>query len=134
MVTKIVLPPGLMVVKKPGRKAKEAKVKDPVMVKRGKHARRKGHGFERDIASMLRLVGFPQACRNLEYQGGEGYDIDNAGIYDIQCKRGKKYCNASVIKEVPKREGRIQVLITKADKLEALAVMPFEHFLEIMKK
>lgn len=132
MGVKIVLPPGVIVSKrKPGPKPVVVK---PERVRSGKRARRKGHGFEREIAIELRKAGFPQACRHLEYQQGAGYDIDNAGVYDIQCKRNKRYQNASVIKEVPYREGRVRVLVTRADKMETLVVIPFDHFLEIMKK
>lgn len=141
MRTKIPVPAGLIINTGhvshqsiiPSKKLK--KIKDDAKSKRGKMSRTKGHGFEREVARMLRENGYPQARRHLEYQEGAGIDIEGAGVYDIQCKRGRKYASCTVLEaEIPKTEGRVQVLITRADKEIALAVMPLSHFLEIMKK
>ncbi len=42
----------------------------------GKAARRKGIAFERDVTNILKSLGFPEAERNLEYQGKHsGHDV-----------------------------------------------------------
>ena len=130
------LPAGLILAKDapPAPKKGKGRPKKKTPQERGRHARRKGHGFEREVAKMFREHGFLQARRNLEYQAGLGVDIDGTGIYDAQLKRGKFYANPSLIKEVPYKEGRVPLLITKADGQGVLVVMPMEHFLEIMKK
>lgn len=98
----------------------------------GKMSRTKGHGFERLIAQMLRVV-FPKAVRQLEYQEGLGVDLANTGIYDIQCKRYAKYVSISKIEEVPAKDGRVPVLITKGDNKPIMAVLPLEHLIELIK-
>jgi hypothetical protein len=100
----------------------------------GRSSRRKGHAFERQVARELRGVGYAQACRNLEYQQGQGIDIANVGIYDIQCKRKKTSIPMSDINEVPRSVGRVPVLVAKSDNCDVMAVMPFKHFLQLIKK
>lgn len=102
----------------------------------GKLSRTKGHSFERWVANKFKKI-FPQARRHLEYQMGEafGVDIANVGDYRVQCKRGKKYSSVSAIKEIQicPIEGGIPVLVTKGDNVEPLCVLPFEHFLHLVK-
>lgn len=101
----------------------------------GRGCRAKGHSFERWTAIEFQKV-FPEAKRHLEYQASEaqGIDIDNTGIYKVQCKRGKKYSNPSAIEEIIicPIEGGIPVLVTKGDNKEPLACIPFSHFLELL--
>jgi hypothetical protein len=116
----------MSVIKKKKRSAKNI----------GKLARRKGHGFEREVAAQLRLV-FPGARRHLEYQDAEanGIDLVNTGHYKIQCKRGRKYASLSAIKEVQCEEmlGDVPVLITQGDNEPALVVIPMIEFLRLLK-
>lgn len=103
----------------------------------GKLSRTKGHSFERWVAKEFRKI-FPQARRHLEYQMGEafGVDVANVGEYRVQCKRGKKYSSVSALKEIQicPIEGGIPVLVTKGDNEIPLAILPFEHFLHLVKK
>lgn len=102
----------------------------------GKASRTKGHSFERWVSKKIRGI-FPQAKRKLEYQTEEakGIDVENAGPYLIQCKRGKRYASLRAIQEVQidPIDGGIPVLITKGDHQEALAAIPFPHFLELVR-
>lgn len=102
----------------------------------GAWSRNKGHSFERWVAIQLRKV-FPKARRHLEYQDSQafGVDIAECGNYRIQCKRNKKYAPMSAIEEIQicPIEGGVPILVTKGDNKEALAVMPFEHFLFLVK-
>lgn len=101
----------------------------------GKLSRTKGHSFEREVAKRFREVGYHKAIRKLEYQVTDdlGIDLDGTSPYLIQCKRLKKYSSITAIEEVPQKDGHIPVLITKADNKPAMAVIPFDHFLELVK-
>ncbi len=92
--------------------------------------------YERWTANEMKKV-FPDARRHLEYQDSEalGRDIANSGDYLIQCKRGRRYASLSAIKEIQicPIEGGIPVLITRGDNTEALACLPFTHFLKLIK-
>lgn len=100
------------------------------------NSRSKGHSFEREVAQQLRQV-FPKARRHLEYhlEDCKGFDLDNTGIYRIQCKRGRNYAPVSKIQEVEiVNEDHVPVLITRGDRLEAMAVIPFDHFVSLLKE
>lgn len=101
-----------------------------------KLSRTKGHSFERAVSIALRLV-FPNARRHLEYQDAEanGIDIVHTGPYKFQCKRGRKYCSFTAIKEIQADEflGDIPILVTKGDNERVLAAMPFEEFIDLLK-
>ena len=111
-----------------------AKVKNANRVRIGKLSRRKGHNFERFVAKLFREHGYDKAMRNMEYQEGQGIDLNNTGIYDVQLKCGKKHASISKIKEVPLMDGRVPVLVTKADNEETYAVLPFSDFLRLIQK
>jgi len=102
---------------------------------KGRHARTKGHSFERKLAKDFRDRDiFPDAKRHLEMQKEEakGYDLDNTGPYRIQCKRHKKYAPITAIEEVQCLEGEIPVLVTKPDNKPAVAVLPLDHWMEML--
>jgi hypothetical protein len=102
----------------------------------GSWSRTKGHSFERWVANQFKKI-FPDARRHLEYQMSEAFGVDvvNCGEYRIQCKRNKKYSSISAIKEIKlcPIEGGIPILVTKGDNLEPLVVLPFDHFLHLVK-
>jgi hypothetical protein len=94
------------------------------------NARRKGHGFEREVAIMLRPY-YPDAKRQLEYQEGLGYDLQNTGDLSIQCKVGKSFKIEKALKEAV-RPKKIAVAITKQDREDIVVSMywkDFEYFL-----
>jgi hypothetical protein len=140
MPVKIPVPSGLILTRekvvepKPIKRRRRKTAQEKAKTRRGRAARAKGHGFEREVAIKFRVNGYPDACRNLEYQFGTGIDIANTGIYDIQCKRKKKNVPMSAIKEVPRKEGRVPVLIAKTDFCETLVTLPLDHFMELIKK
>lgn len=101
----------------------------------GKWSRTKGHSFERRIAALLRQV-FPNAKRHLEYQDGEafGVDIANTGHYRIQCKKHRCYVSINTIDEVEHDAlFEVPVLVTAADGKPAMAVLPFDELLRLLK-
>lgn len=99
----------------------------------GKRSRTKGHSFERWVALQLQAV-FPRAKRKLEYQVDEcqGVDIENTGVFRIQCKAYKDYAPISKIFEVQYRGGEIPILVTKGDRKEPMAVIPFMKLVRLL--
>jgi hypothetical protein len=98
----------------------------------GAMQRRKGHGYEREIAIKFREL-YPGAKRKLEYQMDEctGVDLEGVGPFLIQCKRLRKYASISKIKEV---EGRgIHALVTRGDNERDVICLYLADFLKILK-
>lgn len=104
---------------------------------KGRRARQKGHGFEREVAVALREV-FPEARRHLEYQDSQanGVDLAETGKYRIQCKRMQQYAPLSKIEEVEYDPdfGDVPVLVTAADGKAWLAALPFQEFVRLLKR
>ena len=101
--------------------------------RRGRSARTKGLSFERKVAQQLRHV-FPDAERQLECQHGYGYDLANTGRYKIQLKAYKAYASINKIEETYSslQDGDIPVLVTKGDRLKPMAVIPLDHWIELV--
>lgn len=99
----------------------------------GKRSRTKGHGFEREVAQDFQSLGFTEARRHLEYQDGEanGVDLTGTGPWRVQCKRRKTYVAVSALNEITDGSG-IPLLITKADRLPALAVLRWSDLMKIL--
>ncbi len=102
----------------------------------GKRSRRKGHQFERELAIKLRPI-FPEARRHLEYQMCEanGVDLVGTSYFRFQCKRLKGYSPINAINEIAYDEvlGEVPVLVTQGDGLKAMAVLPLENLLELLR-
>lgn len=101
-----------------------------------RRSRKKGHDFERWIAEKLRPI-FPRARRHLEFHrlDANGVDLQETGIYKIQCKRFAKYAPIACIQEVKCAEelGDVPVLITAGDELPPLVVIPLDEFIRLVK-
>lgn len=99
------------------------------------NSRTKGHGFEREIANLLKEV-FPNAKRHLEYQFQEatGIDLDGTDNWDFQCKRGRRYASTNKILEIKSdRHIRKHALISKADQSPIMVTMYFDDFIQLLK-
>lgn len=92
----------------------------------GKTSRTKGHNFERQVVKLLQSY-YPKAKRNLEYQEGMGYDIENTGILSVQCKVGKSFKIENALKEA-ERPKKIPVAITKRDREEIVVSLYWKDF------
>lgn len=126
----------------------------------GRMQRTKGHSFERTVAEWFREAGFPDARRQLEYHVKDALGVDLQGTepFLVQCKRGKTYAPINAILEIKaddhakafgsKRcKGTFKdgdfvitkvvpgcpVLITKADRSTAMAVLPAEEFFKLVR-
>lgn len=99
----------------------------------GKKSRTKGHSYERSVAKKLRHV-FPKVERLLEYQESQanGIDLKNTGNYDIQCKRYKGYAPINKIFEV--QGSGVPILVTKADRLPDMAVLPLDDLIRLIEQ
>jgi hypothetical protein len=104
----------------------------------GKRSRTKGHTFERQIAEEFREIGFPDAQTTRATSGGnwqhsdEGIDLAFTGDYFVQVKRFKTYRSVETINEIdPALTNRI--LITKADRKPAMAVMRWDDLKELIR-
>lgn len=97
------------------------------------NSRRKGHSFEREVAIKLKSL-FPNARRKLEYHISQctGVDLEETGVFRIQCKRSKTSVPMNKIKEI-KDEG-IHVLWTKVDRERDMVTLYAEDFLRIVEK
>ena len=102
----------------------------------GRSERAKGHRFEREIAKDFQDAGYPNACRQLEYQENTafGVDLDNTGVYLVQCKSRKTYVSVATIKEIREEDYQqwrgtaetVPILVTKADRQPVRAVLPWK--------
>jgi hypothetical protein len=98
-------------------------------------ALQKGKQFEREIANRLGHI-FPEAERMLEYQASKviGVDIEGTDRIKIQCKNRQNYCPIGTINEIrTTNPNDIPVLVTKGNRLEAMAVLPFEKFVTLLE-
>lgn len=123
----------------------------------GKLSRTKGHSFERQVALWFQEAGFPDCRRQLEYHVKDafGVDLQGTGPFMVQCKRGRTYAPITAIEEVNVEDAgdrrwqrreitpefaviepafACPILITKADKKPAMAVLPAEEFFKLIRQ
>ena len=96
---------------------------------------KKGKQFEREVANAIGHI-FPEAQRMLEYQASNviGVDIEGTDVFKIQCKNYQNYAPIGKIREVRKQhDSDIPVLVTKGNRMEAMAVLPFEKFVTLLE-
>ena len=116
------------------KKLKESKTSSRKVSHRG--AIKKGKDFEREVANIVGHI-FPEAKRNLEYQPGEGNQGKDIGGTDriiFQCKNHQGYVSISTIREIQLTSNEdIPVLVTKGNRLEPMAVLPFDKFVTLLE-
>ncbi len=96
---------------------------------------KKGKQFEREVSNALGHI-WPSAERMLEYQssGNIGVDIKGTGDFKIQCKRNAGYASISKIHEIRSPDkNAIPILVTKGNRMEAMAVLPFDKFIYMLE-
>jgi hypothetical protein len=97
----------------------------------GNHSRIKGRNFEQEVARAFRAT-YPRVSRAWEAAEGKGYDLENTGNLDIQCKRAKRSVPMSKLLEVPVQDGRIAVLAARSDRSEALVTLRLSDFVKLL--
>ena len=106
----------------------------------GKSSRTKGHNFERTTAKALRSI-FPGAARGLQYRDPRECDVEGTP-FRFECKRLAKVAAADILAAIMqvKRDGekydddRLQVVVTKADRREAMVHMTFDTFCSMVER
>jgi hypothetical protein len=119
------------------KKARKASASRKLSNRKVSHrgALKKGKQFEREIANRLGHI-FPEAERLLEYQASKviGVDIEGTDRIKIQCKNHQNYCSIGTINEIRTTNlNDIPVLVTKGNRMEAMAVLPFEKFVTLLE-
>lgn len=104
----------------------------------GKAQRQKGQRGERKVAEILRSI-FPNAKRNLnDFQGGEGTDLQNTGILQIQVKHYRKHVSIKKLEEVILyKEDNVPILVswpTDAGTGKPCVVLYLDDFVNIVDK
>lgn len=98
----------------------------------GKMQRTKGAEFERAVVMTLKARGF-DAARNLEQTRDGGGDI-NLPAHLIECKRYAKIRVYEWLEqaEAAAKDHQIPVVVARADKKQAIAILYWEDFLGMM--
>jgi hypothetical protein len=99
--------------------------------------RRKGHDFERKIASQLRAV-MPgcEIKRGLQSRGGEVPDVD-CPVFWVECKHGKKMSVRAALEQAErdsKGTHKVPLAVVKDDRKPAMAVMRFDELLAFIEQ
>jgi hypothetical protein len=119
------------------KKRKPRRVLKTENAKRGRRSRDKGKVFENWVCQKLRKI-YPDVRRQLEFQkdvAREGVDLVHTGRLKIQCKKLKGYAaiNAIFQVQIDPLEGGCPVLITQADRREAMAVLPLDELIRLLR-
>lgn len=131
------------------------------MASRGRSARQKGNSYERLIAQEWRDIGFSDCLTTRESSrrlDALGIDLVGTGDYAVQIKRFKNYVPVNTIEEIcgefgeecgfskgekvkiplvhtsPELGNKIPIVITKADREEAMAIMRWSDLRSLIKR
>jgi len=99
----------------------------------GRSSRRKGHDYERALATLMRSV-WPEARRGIGQAraGGDVPDVDGTPFW-IEAKRGKRISiRAAYEQAVEAADGRVPVVVSREDRSPALVTMGLEDWLELV--
>jgi len=108
---------------------------------RGRSARRKGHGQEREIVNRLReILPDGYTCqRMLQYSGGSGLaDVeirsDDGVLIHIESKRGKRPNIPKAFEQAfeQHKPGTMPIAVTKADRSWMLVTLRWQDFADIL--
>lgn len=101
----------------------------------GKRSRNKGKAGERELAKLLRNLGF-DTRRGQQYCGANG-DADVVGLPNIhiECKRneGLRLYDALAQAKADAQQGEIPVVMHRRNNCEWVAVLTLEDFIKIYK-
>ena len=102
----------------------------------GASQRRKGHGYEREVAAQLREI-FPNARRGLQYQDGAGVaDVVNVGPFHVECKRGAKPNPRAALEQAinDAAGGMVPLAVIRDDRAEAFCVLRWDDFKDFIRE
>jgi len=119
----------------PAKPSPSEKEEAEVLSRRGRNSRRKGHGFERDIARQMneRMEGLG-ARRSLQSRGAEAADVD-CDVFWIECKAGRKPNPRAALEQAARDAegtGKIPIAVVRDDRRPPFAVIAWEDLLDLM--
>lgn len=103
----------------------------------GRASRRKGSGFERQIANLIKAV-LPEWDPKRGYQsryGGEEQSDVEIPYFHIECKAHKRVNIRKALTQAindSQKIGRVPVAVTKDDNTKPVATMLFDDFLQLL--
>jgi len=88
------------------------------------HSLNKGKRFERDVAKWLRSVGFEEARRTAQVDGGLSADVLADGLH-VECKRYKRIVAADFMRQAIEDhvEGDIPIVVMRENGGETLVML-----------
>ena len=105
--------------------------------RRGRASRRKGSGFERDVAKQINeaLPG-AKAKRGLQYRGGDNIPDVECPLLHIECKRGKRPNPRAALAQAIEgcERGKLPIAIIRDDRSDPFAVMLWTDVLELLSE
>lgn len=102
-------------------------------------SREKGKRYERELASMLRAAGYPDAHRTAQYQGnsGKAYDIEGVPGIAIEAKHREKMALYDWMEQAVRDSegsGLLPVVMHRKNNAETLVTMRLADWLEIFRE
>ena len=102
----------------------------------GKTNRRKGNGYERELAQRLRRIWPAVATSRQESRSRDaaGVDLVNTGCLNIQAKAWKAAPSYhQILKDMPDEPGQINVICHKRPRKGSVVVLAAEDFWEMVE-
>lgn len=102
-------------------------------------SREKGKRYERELASLLRAAGYPEAHRTAQYQGnsGKAYDIEGVPGIAIEAKHRERMelyeWMAQAVRD-SEGSGLLPVVMHRKNNAETLVTMRLTDWLEVFRE
>ena len=99
------------------------------------NSRRKGAEGERELARKLRELGFENARRGVQYQGGQDSpDVVGMDGFHIECKRVEKLNIEDAMKQSERDAGaNVPLVIHRKDREEWKVTMRLDDFVNLIR-
>ena len=102
-------------------------------------SREKGKRYERELASVLRAAGYPDAHRTAQYQGnsGKAYDIEGVPGIAIEAKHREKMALYDWMEQAVRDSegsGLLPVVMHRKNNADTLVTMRLADWLEVFRE
>ena len=101
----------------------------------GRASRRKGHDWEREVATRFReIFGNEQVRRGLQSRSGEEVPDVEVPCFWIECKREKRTNPRAALTQAvdAATKGRIPIAVCKDDRRDPIVTLLLDDFLELV--
>lgn len=101
----------------------------------GRMSRRKGHDWEREVATRFREVfGHDEVRRGLQSRSGEEVPDVEVPCFWVECKRERRTNPKAALLQAAAAtpKGRMPIAICKDDRQEPTVTLLFDDFLELV--